>query len=204
MKERRQGQSCLFRKRDYRYKHQNPEKTVLIPTSAKDGFCRWVTKADRWTTQRTKQFLSKRKLQQSNATIPENSWVRFSVKMISASRYLRTIRERCQDQSCLLRRRHYRNKERNPERKSCVPYPVSMASVARNLSTTEHVAKTKVVSKGDHRNKGHKADNVLGSSPDEDSFWIPQTNAIVKWIVSANKLQKLRSETRKNPGLESR
>jgi hypothetical protein len=82
IEERRQDQSCLSRRADYRNKGRNPEETVLGSIPGQDGFSISETKDNRRMTQRTKLFVSTRRLQELRSQTRKLSWIRVSVNML--------------------------------------------------------------------------------------------------------------------------
>jgi ribosomal protein L30/L7E len=90
IEEHRQDRSCLFRRGDYRNNGPNPEK---LPGSSpgEDGFCSSETKYYRKTAQRTKLFVSKRRLQELRSQSQKLSWVRVSVKILGLGKIIISV-----------------------------------------------------------------------------------------------------------------
>jgi hypothetical protein len=80
--ERRQDQSCLFRRGDLQEQRPQPRKTALTSSPDEDCFSSSETTHDR-TAQRTKLFVSARRLQELRSQTQKLSWVRASVKMLA-------------------------------------------------------------------------------------------------------------------------
>jgi hypothetical protein len=102
IEERRQDQSCLRRRGDYRDEGQNhenlswvrlPVKLVHVP--------RKLSTTEK--TPRTKLFISASRLQKTEGkTAKKMSWVRVVVKAVPLTRKT-TVEEQCNDRSCLYR-----------------------------------------------------------------------------------------------------
>jgi hypothetical protein len=99
IEERRQDQSCLFRRGDYRNKTQNPVK-LLGSIPSEDGFCSSETKHDRRMVPGLKLFVFARRLQEQRPQHQKRTWVRVLMRMVSVARKLSMREERCQGKIC--------------------------------------------------------------------------------------------------------
>jgi hypothetical protein len=130
------------------------------------------------------------------------SWVRFLVRAFPVARKINTIEQWRQDQSCLIRREDYRNKNNNPEQLSKVRFPLKIFSVARIPSTTEERRQNQscLYRRGDCRN-ATTPKTVLGSSSDEECLCSSKTKRKRRKVprknlfFSESRLQELRSQT---------
>jgi hypothetical protein len=98
----------------------------------------------------------------------------------------------------------------NPEKLSWVRFPAKMVPVARKISTIEERRQDQscLFRRGDHRNKGHNTEKLLGSSPGEFGFCSSGTKHDRRTAprqnlsVSARRLQGRRLQVRKLPWVQ--
>jgi hypothetical protein len=80
IEERRQDQSCLFGRGDYRNKRQTP-KTALGSSPHEESFCSLKTMHERRIAPGQHLFVSERRLQELRSQTSKLSWVQVSVKI---------------------------------------------------------------------------------------------------------------------------
>jgi hypothetical protein len=137
IEKRRQEQSYMLRRGDYRNKGNNPENCPGFESQWKQ-FLKLKTKYERKTGPRTKLYASTRRLQKQRPQPRETALGSSPGKMVSVARKRSTIEERRQEQGCLFRREYYRNKGHIPENLSWVLVHVNMFSVPRKILVVEH------------------------------------------------------------------
>jgi hypothetical protein len=154
IEERREDQSCLFRRGDYRNEGQNPENLYCARVLVKNVYvARKLITAEKRRQDESSLFW--RVDYRNKGQHPEKlSWIRVPVKMVSVDRKLGAVEERRQVQSCLSRLGCYR--EKRPQLQKFV-LSSSPGEYELFSSGTRHDIKNRTKSKAERLQEKKKA-----------------------------------------------